>query len=172
MLTIFSKYKLNLIVVLLLSIILKLLSLCVQKLVFLTDIKIVNALVSSDPKESIEARGIDLVSLTSLIIMSGFAGVITLIIMSIYSAHQIRKYGFHWLNSLGSLLLVWGLTLFDNSKKGWHTDIGFFEIHGYLFKDHPYLYFLLNGLLYLALAVVTFKIFIFYMRRTLERTES
>ena len=62
-----------------LSIILKLLSLAVQKLVFLADIKIVNALVSSDPKESMEVSGIDLVSFTSLIIMSGFAGVITLI---------------------------------------------------------------------------------------------
>jgi len=171
MLTIFSKYKLNLIVVLLLSIILKLLSLAVQKLVFLADIKIVNALVSSDPKESMEVSGIDLVSFTSLIIMSGFAGVITLIIVSIYSGYKVRKYGFHWLNSLASLLLVYGLTLLGNSKKGWHIDIGFFEIPGYLFKDHPYLYFLLNGLLYLLFGLVILKLCMLYVRKKAKRVE-
>ena len=145
MLTTFNKYKLNVLVILLFSIVLKLLSLGVQKLVFLTDIDYVNAIIQYSPKQPNSEIGIDLGSLLNLQIISGFAGVFTLLITSIYFGYQINKYRFHWLNSLLSLLLTWGITFYSNSKKGWHTDINFGEIPGYLFKVHPYQYFLFNN---------------------------
>ncbi len=172
MLTTFIKYKLNVLVILLFSIVLKLIPLGVQKLVFLTDIDMVNALILNDPKQPNKEIGIDLGSFLSLQIISGFTGILTLLITSIYFGYQINKYRFHWLNSLLSLLLVYGLTLLGNSKKGWHVDIGFFEIPGYLFKDHPYLYFLTNGLLYLVFGLIIFKLCMLYIRKKAKRVES